>query len=59
MLRYLRCHIDSHGVAPSFREIRFDLGFGSKSQVHRIVTALEERGHIRRSPRQARAITLL
>lgn len=44
------------GVAPSFDEMRAHAGLASKSGIHRLVTALEERGLIRRLPHRARAI---
>lgn len=46
------------GVPPSFQEMSDHLGLRSKSSVHRLVTALEERGKIVRLPNRARSITL-
>lgn len=46
----------NEGVAPSFEEMMDHLGLASKSGVHRLVTALEERGFVRRMPHRARAI---
>lgn len=46
-------------VPPSFDEIMQDCGFSSKSGVHRVILALEERGYIRRLPNRARAIELI
>jgi repressor LexA len=46
------------GVMPSFEEMAEHLGLASKSGVHRLVTALERRGHITRDGRRARAIRL-
>ena len=43
---------------PSFEEMAEHLGLASKSGVHRLVTALEARGHIQRDGRRARAIRL-
>lgn len=48
-----------YGYAPSYQEIGRQLGLASKSGVHRIITALEERGHIKRRPDRARSIVLL
>ena len=48
----------SGGVMPSFEEMAEHLGIASKSGVHRLVTALERRGHITRDGRRARAIRL-
>jgi repressor LexA len=47
------------GVAPTFDEMAAHLGLKSKSGVHRILSGLENRGYIRRFPRQARAIELV
>lgn len=47
------------GEAPTFDEIRKHLGLQSKSGVHRVMVALEERGHIRRLPHRPRAIELV
>ncbi len=46
-------------VTPSFDEMREAVGLASKSGIHRLVTALEERGYIRRLPNKARAIEIL
>lgn len=50
---------ENDGIPPSFDDIKSALGLGSKSGVHRIVTALEERGRIRRLPQRARAIEIV
>jgi len=47
------------GVSPSFDEMREALGLRSKSGIHRFITALEERGFIRRLPYRARAIKII
>jgi repressor LexA len=47
------------GVAPSYDDLKQALGLASKSGVHRMITALEERGFIRRLPRRARAIEII
>ena len=59
LLNYLSNHIKEHGVPPSFEEMRAALGLASKSGVHRLVSGLEERGHIRRLANRARAIEIL
>lgn len=60
LLAYLRSYLQgSRGKAPSFDEMQADLGLASKSSVHRLLTALEDRGHIRRLRNQARAIELV
>lgn len=52
-------HLSDRGVAPSFDELKEALGASSKSNVHRLLSALEERGFIRRIPNRARAIEIL
>ena len=47
------------GATPSFGEMAKALGLRSKGSIHRLVAALQERGHIRRAPRRARAIELV
>lgn len=47
------------GISPSFDEMKEALSLKSKSGIHRLVTALEERGFIRRLPHRARAIEIL
>lgn len=59
VLRFIEAHIATHGVAPSFREIKLGLKRTSTSKVHRQVLALEERGWLCRNPHQARSIVLL
>lgn len=50
---------ENRGVAPSFDEMKTAIGLKSKGNVHRLVTALEDRGWIRRIPQRARAIEVL
>ena len=47
------------GVAPSYDEMAQHLGLASKSGIYRLITALEERGLIRRLPHRARAIVVV
>jgi len=47
------------GVSPSFDEMKDALGLKSKSGVHRLISALEERGFLRRLPNRARALEIL
>lgn len=49
---------DHAGVAPSYQEMCDFMGLASKSGIHRLILALEERGHIRRLPNRARAIVV-
>ena len=59
----LLCYIDSHlrdtGVSPSFEEMKEALDLKSKSGVHRLISALEERGFIRRLANRARALEVV
>ena len=48
-----------HGVSPSYDEMCAHIELASKSSIHRLVIALEERGHIRRLPNRARTITVV
>ena len=50
---------ETGGVAPSFEEMKDEMGLSAKSGVHRLITALEERGLIRRLPNRARAIEIV
>ena len=47
------------GVSPSFEEMKEALDLKSKSGVHRLISALEERGFLRRLPNRARALEVL
>jgi len=51
--------VKADGVPPSYDEMKDALGLASKSGIHRLITALEERGFIRRLPNKARAIEVL
>ena len=59
----LLCFIDDRlkdsGVSPSFEEMKEALGLKSKSGIHRLISALEERDFIRRLPNRARALEVL
>jgi len=56
LLMLIDRHVKSHGVPPSFDEMKDALGLKSKSGIHRLITGLEERGFIRRLPHRARAL---
>lgn len=58
VLAFLKAEARAGRPAPSFDEIAAHLGLRSKASVHRIVTALEERGHLVRMPFRARAVGL-
>ena len=59
LLQFLAERIQQDGVSPSFDEMKEALDLRSKSGIHRLITALEERGFIRRLPHRARAIEIL
>ena len=59
LLLYIHKSLKSEGISPSFDEMKDALGLRSKSGIHRLITALEERGFIRRLPHRARALEVL
>ncbi len=50
LLMYIHDRIKETGVSPSFDEMKDALDLASKSGIHRLITALEERGFLRRLP---------
>jgi repressor LexA len=56
LLMFIHERIKESGVSPSFDEMKDALGLASKSGIHRLITALEERGFLRRLPHRARAL---
>mgnify|MGYP005720846693 CR=1 FL=1 len=56
LLNFLILRIEQDGVSPSYEEICLELNLKSKSGIHRIVKALEERGYIEHLENKARAI---
>jgi repressor LexA len=59
LLDFIRIRMDAEGVPPSFDEMKEALDLKSKSGIHRLITALEERGFIRRLAHRARAIEIV
>jgi repressor LexA len=59
LLRFIHERLKDAGVPPSFDEMKDALDLRSKSGIHRLITALEERGFIRRLPNRARAIEVI
>src|SRR4028118_1229012 len=59
LLTYIDKRLKDSGVSPSFDEMREALDLKSKSGVHRLISALEERQFIRRLPNRARALEVL
>ena len=59
LLRFIHDRLGKTGVSPSFDEMREALDLKSKSGVHRLISALEERQFIRRLPNRARALEVV
>jgi repressor LexA len=59
LLKFINERLKEAGVPPSFDEMKDALDLRSKSGIHRLITALEERGFIRRLPNRARAIEVI
>jgi len=59
LLVLIDARLKKDGVSPSYDEMKDSLGLASKSGIHRLITALEERGFIRRLPNKARALEVL
>ena len=59
LLVFINKKIRSSGISPSYEEMKNSLNLKSKSGIHRLISALEERGFIRRLPHKARALEVL
>mgnify|MGYP001208275988 FL=1 len=59
LLLFINKKIRSTGVSPSYEEMKIALNLKSKSGIHRLITALEERGFIKRLAHKARALEVL
>ena len=59
LLRFIHERLEGNGVSPSFEEMKEALDLKSKSGVHRLIGALEERGFIRRLANRARALEVV
>ena len=59
LLDFIKNRMDVDGVPPSFDEMKDALDLRSKSGIHRLITALEERGFIRRLAHRARALEII
>ncbi|MCJ8143109.1 transcriptional repressor LexA [Ancylobacter gelatini] len=59
LLHFINERLKETGVPPSFEEMKEALDLRSKSGIHRLITALEERGFIRRLPNRARALEVI
>ena len=59
LLLFIHRRLEGSGISPSFEEMKEALDLKSKSGVHRLISALEERGFIRRLPNRARALEVV
>ncbi|MCP4935915.1 MAG: transcriptional repressor LexA [bacterium] len=59
LLMFIHLRISEKGVSPSFEEMKEALNLKSKSGIHRLITALEERGFIKRLAHRARALEIV
>ena len=59
LLMFIHERMNEAGIPPSFDEMKDALDLRSKSGIHRLITALEERGFIRRLPNRARALEVI
>ena len=59
LICFIADRLEESGVSPSFEEMKEALDLKSKSGVHRLISALEERGFLRRLPNRARALEVL
>ena len=59
LLMFIHERLKEAGIPPSYDEMKEALDLRSKSGIHRLITALEERGFIRRLPHRARALEII
>ena len=59
LLLFINKKLRSSGISPSYEEMKESLNLKSKSGIHRLINALEERGFIRRLPHKARALEVI
>ena len=59
LLLFINKKLRSSGISPSYEEMKQSLNLKSKSGIHRLISALEERGFIRRLPHKARALEVI
>jgi len=59
LLQFITVRLEESGISPSFEEMKEALDLKSKSGVHRLISALEERGFIRRLANRARALEVI
>jgi len=59
LLNFIHQRLEETGISPSFEEMKDALGLKSKSGIHRLISALEERNFLRRLPNRARALEVI
>ena len=59
LLLYINKKLRTSGISPSYEEMKVSLNLKSKSGIHRLISALEERGFLRRLPHKARALEVI
>ena len=59
LITFIQNRLEESGISPSYEEMKDALDLKSKSGVHRLISALEERGFIRRLPNRARALEVI
>ena len=59
LLLFIHGRLKDDGISPSFDEMKDALGLKSKSGIHRLINALEERGFIKRMTNRARALEVI
>jgi repressor LexA len=59
LLIFINEKLNRTGISPSYEEMRVSLNLKSKSGIHRLISALEERGFIKRLPHKARALQVI
>jgi repressor LexA len=59
LIVFIQQRLEETGISPSFEEMKEALDLKSKSGVHRLISALEERGFLRRLPNRARALEVI
>ena len=59
LLLFINKKLRSSGISPSYEEMKLSLNLKSKSGIHRLISALEERGFIKRLPHKARALEVV
>ena len=59
LLLFINKKLRSSGISPSYEEMKHSLNLKSKSGIHRLISALEERGFIKRLPHKARALEVV